>query len=64
MTRSVYLGPGRNSSIGLVRFEASAFKPLLEQMVNSRPIIGSLNLGYNTFTSILREKYNQTYNLV
>ena len=64
MTRSVYLNPGINSNIGLIRFEASAFKPLLEQMVNSRPIIGSLNLGYNTFTGISRKKYNQTYNLV
>ncbi len=42
MTREIRLNGNYNIGTGMTRFEAFAFKPLLEQMINARPIIGKL----------------------
>ncbi len=39
--------PGNSEFGGLTRFEAAVFRPLLEQMVNTRPIIGTISLDCN-----------------
>jgi len=45
MTKSIYI-PGNRQLGGLARFETGAFKHLLEQMVNTRPLIGTVTLEY------------------